>query len=207
MAPSSDFPLDTASSLYHPFPVKRSHLPLLVLVLIMIGFRYLGAKFPEVLPNFNPLPALLLCSLVFLKGAQRWALPLSIWILTDPVASLAQGSTVFGWHHLSIAAGLASVVIIALALKGRGLGTLFLGTAVSALSFYFLTNCFSFLTLPIYPKTLEGFIQAQWTGPVGLGPTWIFLRNLLAANLLFTSLFVLSMRAPFALPEPKTVNA
>lgn len=203
----TDFPLDTGTSLYHLLPVKRSLLPFLILSLVMIGFRYLGAKFPEALPNFNPLPALLLCSLVFLKGTQRWAVPLGLWLLTDPLVSLAQGYSVIGWHHLSIVAGLASVVFIALALKGRGLGPLFLGTAGAALSFYFLTNCFSFLTLPLYPKTLEGFVQAQWTGPVSLGPTWVFLRNLLAANLLFTALFVLSMKAPFALPEPKAVNA
>ena len=74
---------------------------------------------------------------------------------------------------------------------------------MAALAFYFLTNCISFVTLPNYPKTLEGFVQAQWTGPVGYGPTWLFLRNALAANLAFTGLFLVAMRPlRAALPVP-----
>ena len=70
-------------------------------------------------------------------------------------------------------------------------------TAAGALAFFFLTNTVAFLADPLYPKSWEGFVQAQWTGPVGaVLPTWVFLRNLLAANLLFTGLFLLGNRLP-----------
>ena len=50
----------------------------------------------------------------------------------------------------------------------------------------------SFATLPLYPKSFEGFVQAQWTGPAGFGPTWVFLRNAMAANVLFTALVLVA---------------
>ncbi|MEM9238283.1 MAG: DUF6580 family putative transport protein, partial [Verrucomicrobiota bacterium] len=74
-------------------------------------------------------------------------------------------------------------------------GTVLAASLVSALVFYFATNTISFITSAIYPKTAAGFLQAQWTGPVGaVLPTWVFLRNLAAANLLFTACFLLARK-------------
>lgn len=167
-------------------------LPALLLVSILAGFRVLGSAFPETLPNVQPLLALVLCSLIFLKGPLRWALPAIVWLLTDPVTSLLQGYPLFGWHHLSIAVGIAATVGIACLIRRKPpvSSRVLFGAAASAVTFYFLTNLVSFIGDPLYPKTLTGFIQAQWTGPVGFGPTWLFLRNLLFANLAFTSLFL-----------------
>jgi hypothetical protein len=69
------------------------------------------------------------------------------------------------------------------------------GAALCAVLAFFAMNCLSWLTLPDYPKTLSGFMQAQWTGAPHHGqPTWVFLRNPLLANVLFTGLFVLGQR-------------
>jgi hypothetical protein len=80
------------------------------------------------------------------------------------------------------------------------------GSAAAALLFYFVTNTISFWGLPeFYERTWVGFYQAQWSGPVGLGPTWVFLRNAVAANLLFTTFFLLALRPLSAyLPTPLT---
>jgi hypothetical protein len=170
-------------------------IPAILMVLLLVGFRVLGSAMPETLPNFQPLPALLLCGVIFLKGTQRWLVPMIAWVVTDPLTSLLQHRSVLGWHHLEIALGLAATVAIALRVRRSPTwSNLIGGAALSALAFYFVTNTVSFFVDPLYPKTLTGFAQAQWTGPAGYGPTWPFLRNLLAANLLFTALFSLACR-------------
>jgi hypothetical protein len=187
----------------------RRWFPAILMVLLLIGFRILGSAMPETLPNFQPLPALLLCGVIFLNGAQRWLVPMVAWIITDPLSSLLQHYPILGWHHLSIALGLVSTIFIALRVRqSQSWLNVLSAAALSALAFYFVTNSVSFFVDPLYPKTLAGFVQAQWTGPVGYGPTWLFLRNLFAANLLFTGLFSLAFRSfPVALPTPPHVVA
>lgn len=171
-------------------------LPALLIVALLAGFRVLSSAFPETLPNFQPLLALLLCSIVFLKGHQRWALPLAVWLLTDPVTSLLQGYPVFGWHHLGIALGIAATVGVAMVARRHPRALpLLASSVVAALAFYFLSNMVSFILDPLYTKNWEGFVQAQWTGPSGLGPTWIFLRNSIAANVAFTGLFLIARQS------------
>ena len=186
-------------------------IPATLMVLLLIGFRILGSSMPETLPNFQPLPALLLCGVIFLNGTQRWLVPMIAWLVTDPLTSLLQDHPVLGWHHLEIALGLIATVAIALRVRLSPTWTNLLGgAALSALAFYFVTNTLSFFVDPLYKKTLTGFIQAQWSGPdvPGYGPTWLFLRNLLAANLLFTTLFGLAFRSvPAAQSQPSPAVA
>jgi len=182
-------------------------LPALLLIALLAGFRVLGSTFPETLPNFQPLPAILLCSLIYLKGAQRWLLPLGIWLVTDPFASALQNHPLFGWHHLGILLGLAATAYLALTVARKpGAAVTFVAAGIAAIAFYFLSNTVAFVTDALYPKNLQGFVQAQWTGPVGYGPTWIFLRNLLGANLLFAGLFLIA-RASIPQLSTKPVEA
>lgn len=193
-----NFPLAPPTEILQ-LPSMNRWLPALLIVALLAGFRVLSSAFPETLPNFQPLLALLLCSIVFLKGHQRWALPLTVWLLTDPITSLLQGHPIFGWHHLGIALGIAATVGIAMIARRhpRPAPTL-LAAIVAALAFYFLSNLLSFALDPLYAKTWQGFVQSQWTGPSGLGPTWIFLRNSIAANVAFTTLFLI---AHLSLPQ------
>jgi hypothetical protein len=165
-----------------------------LLVVLLIAFRLITAS--GYLPNFSPLPSLLLCSLIFFRGKAAWLLPVGAWVLTDPVVSLLQGYPVIGGHHLSILLGLSGALVLGLALRGRaGNLQVLAGSLASAFLFYFLTNTVSFLSDPLYAKTLDGFVRAQWTGPEGFAPTWVFLRNLLAANLLFSSAFLAARKS------------
>ena len=185
--------------------MKREYLPLVILTAIVIAFRLLGAAFADTLPNFQPLMALVLCSVIFLKGTTRWVLPLAAWVITDPIVSLFQGYPLIGWHHLGMLIGVASVIGIAVYLKPRAsTGNVLFGTVAASLAFYFLTNTVAFFADPyaIYPNTMEGFVQAQWTGPAHLGPTWIFLRNTLGSNLLFTGLVLAAYHLPVFAPCP-----
>lgn len=166
-------------------------LPAVLIFLLLAAFRILGGVFPDRIPNVQPLLAVILCSLVFLQGSQRWIIPTFVWVITDPLTSLLQGYPVFGWHHLSIAIGVTSTILIARHARRDPSAAKVLGSAaLSAVVFYMLTNLISFASDPLYAKTAEGFVQSQWTGPAGLGPTWIFLRNLMASNLIFTALFL-----------------
>lgn len=191
--------------------VPRMHrwIPALLLVALLAAFRVLGSAFPEKLPNVQPLLALFLCSLIFLKGTARWLIPTIIWLLTDPFSSLLQNHSIFGWHHLALACGIAATAGIAWYARRRPTAFVVMGSAaISAGIFYYLTNLVSFATDPLYPKTVTGFIQAQWTGPIGYGPTWVFLRNLLAANLAFTGLFLLARQSlPAADANPSQIPA
>ena len=184
--------------------MKRAFLPLALLTVAVIAFRLLGAAFPETLPNFQPLMALVLCSFVFLKGVQRW-IPLAAWAVTDPIVSYLQGYPLIGWHHLGMLLGIGAVIGLAFLVRRRqSAGTLLLGTVAAAFTFYFLSNTVAFFGdfASIYPNTWEGFVQAQWTGPAHLGPTWIFLRNTLGSNLLFTGLVLAAYHLPAFAPRP-----
>ena len=77
----------------------------------------------------------------------------------------------------------------------------------AALTFHLITNGAAWLGDPRYAKTLTGLAQSFWTGAPGdVLPSWVFLRNLTAANVLFTGLFLASRlslpKASAAIPAP-----
>ena len=61
--------------------------------------------------------------------------------------------------------------------------------------FYVVTNVFSWLVDPGYVKNFAGLIQALTVGlpQYSATPTWMFFRNSVVSDLLFTGLFVLCM--------------
>lgn len=46
-------------------------------------------------------------------------------------------------------------------------------------------------TLYVYPQNFAGWIQANTTGWPGYVPTWVFLRNALAGDLIFTAVLLM----------------
>lgn len=186
----------------------QQRVPLLLLVVLLAGFRLLGAMWPELFPNFQPLTAIFFCGAAFLGSRGLWV-PAVAWALTLPLTNGMQG---FGWSTgiLMAAVGLGLTVAIGWRFRRqRALLPLLGGAALCAVVSYVVLNTWSWITLPDYPKTLLGFVQAQWTGaPHHALPTWVFLRNPLIANVLFTALFVLSQRrfgastAPVGEPVP-----
>jgi hypothetical protein len=73
-------------------------------------------------------------------------------------------------------------------------------TAVcSSILFYVVTNTIDWyfdapipFSIPLYPKTFAGWLQALTVGHPGFPPTYLFLRNTVLSDLLFTSLFLLT---------------
>jgi hypothetical protein len=178
--------------------MQRPWIPALVLLVLLVGFRCLGAAFSHEMPNFQPLPALFLCSIVFLRGTKAWALPVAAWLVSNPLASMLQGYSPFVHGGVTVAF-LALLLTGALALPLRKSPTPALvlgGGLVAALFFHLVTNVAVWAADPLYAKSAEGLWQALWSGrPTDLMPSWVFLRNLAAANVLFTALFLLARRS------------
>lgn len=176
--------------------MQRPWLTALFLLALLVGFRALGAAFSHQLPNFQPLPALFLCSIVFLRGTKAWALPVVAWLVSNPLASILQGYNPFESGGGVIVAFLALLLTGAMALpfrKSPSTALLLGGGLVAALVFHLVTNTAVWLAEPLYAKSAGGLWQALWSGrPTDPMPSWVFLRNLAGANLLFTALFLLA---------------
>jgi hypothetical protein len=185
----------------------QQRAPLVLLIVLLVVFRLLGAVSPEAFPNFQPLAAVFFCAAAFFGWRMLWV-PAVAWILTLPVTNGMQG---FGWSPSVLVALLGLVLAVWIGWgfrQKRALLPMLGGAALCAIIGFFAMNCLSWLTLPDYPKTFLGFVQAQWTGAPHHGqPTWVFLRNPLMANVLFTGLFVLGQRRMGVETAPAPVPA
>jgi hypothetical protein len=175
----------------------KRYLPLVLVVGLLIAFRALGSAFPETLPNFQPLAALFFCGALLAPGWRGLAIPFGVWAVTFP---LGVGHTANPLDFATTSIALLIIFFLGRSLAQRGLPTLLLGSAASAFLFHLITCGGAWITDPLYAKNLGGLFQSVWSGPVGSPlPSWVFLRNMTAANVLFTGIFVL---AQFRLPKP-----
>jgi hypothetical protein len=182
--------------------VNSRWLPLLLAAALLIVFRVIGSVFSETMPNFQPLAALFFCGFLLAPGWRGFAWPAAIYFLTYPLPALLQGR--IDW--LTPGVMLVSILSFgAMFLLGRKLRPeralpLLGGAVVAALLFHIITNGAAWIGSPLYPKTPLGLWQSLWAGPVGSPiPSWVFLKNLVAANLLFTAVILIA-RKPFAFP-------
>ena len=176
------------------------YIPLCLIVGLIIAFRVLGSALPESQPNFQPLAALFFCGTLLAPGWRGFAIPLGVWAITFP---LGVGHTANPFDFAITGLALLTIFFIGKSLSKQNLPILLLGSAVSALAFHLITCGAAWITDPLYAKNLEGLYQSVWAGPLGSKiPSWVFLRNLTAANVLFTAIFaVAQVRLPkFSIP-------
>ena len=175
-----------------------------MILLLLMAFRVVGSVFPQSIPNFQPLAALFFCGALVWKGWKGWAIPFAAWIVTYPAPAVFQGNESYLTAGVVISTAIAFAVTFFLgrSLSGRQMGAVLLGSIAAAVSFHLITNGAAWIFSPMYPKSTLGLWQSLWAGPVGSPvPSWVFLRNMMGANILFTAIF---LSARFAIPKQST---
>ncbi len=175
-------------------------IPALLLVFSAVAYRvttglliHSGASW---LSNFAPLAAIALCSAAYFPKRYKFSVPLVTLFISDAVINFRYGAPLLDPQILLRYFALAAVGCVGVLLQNRAsLKTLLPASIVGSTIFYAITNAFSWLSDPGYAKNLRGFIQALTVGlpQYSATPSWMFFRNSLISDLLFTLLFVLCM--------------
>jgi uncharacterized protein DUF6580 len=175
-------------------------IPALLLVFSAVLYRvttglliHSGASW---LSNFAPLAAIALCSAAYFPTKYKFSVPLVTLFISDAVINFGYGAPLFDPQIIVRYAALAIVGWIGALLQNRAsLKTLLPASIFGSTVFYAITNAFSWLADPGYPKNFAGLVQSLTVGlpQYSATPTWMFFRNSLVSDLLFTLVFVVCM--------------
>jgi hypothetical protein len=175
-------------------------IPALLLIFSVVAYRvtsglliHSGASW---LSNFVPLAAIALCSAAYFPKKYKFAVPLVTLFISDAVLNFRYGAPLLDPQILCRYLALALVGWIGLLLQYRAsVRTLLPASIVGSTIFYVITNAFSWLSDPGYAKNLAGLIQALTVGlpQYSATPSWMFFRNSLLSDLVFTLLFIVCM--------------
>jgi hypothetical protein len=148
------------------------------------------------LSNFTPLAAIALCSAAYFPKKYKFSVPLVTLFISDAVINFRYGAPLLDPQILVRYAALAAVGCIGVLLQNRAsLKTLLPASIAGSTIFYVITNAFSWLSDPGYAKNFAGLVQSLTVGlpQYSATPSWMFFRNSLVSDLLFTLLFVFCM--------------
>jgi hypothetical protein len=175
-------------------------IPALLLIFSAVAYRvttgfliHSGASW---LSNFAPLAAIALCSAAYFPKRYKFSVPLVTLFISDAVINSRYGAPLLDPQIFMRYFALAVVGGLGVLLQNRAsLKTLLPASIIGSTIFYAMTNAFSWLSDPGYAKNLGGLIQALTVGlpQYSATPSWMFFRNSLISDLLFTLLFVISM--------------
>ncbi|MDQ6808836.1 MAG: hypothetical protein M3Z64_05350 [Verrucomicrobiota bacterium] len=175
-------------------------LPALLLVLSAIAFRIATGMAilsgTGWISNFAPLAAIALCSAAYLPTRYKFTVPMLALLVSDIILNFHYRAPLLEPLMISRYVAFALVGCIGLMLQNRAsLKTLLPASLAGSALFYLITNSFSWLTDPGYAKNFAGLVQSLTVGLPDYGgtPTWMFFRNSLVSDLLFTALFVACM--------------
>jgi hypothetical protein len=132
-----------------------------------------------------------------------FALPLVALLASDIVLNIHYGAAILSFAMVTRYVALALIALLGRHLQGSRRPLEWLScSAIGTLGFYLLTNSASWLTDPAYAKTVAGWVQALTIGSPGYPPTWMFLRNSFASDLLFTMLIAVCLLPRAAWEKP-----
>ncbi len=146
------------------------------------------------LSNFAPLAAIALCGAVYFPPRLKFSVPLLALFISDEVLNYYYGAPLLDPQIVCRYLALVFIGVLALSLQNRAsLKALLPASIVASTIFYLITNIFSWLSDPGYVKNLSGLVQAITVGlPQDRAtPSWMFFRNSLVSDLMFTLLFVI----------------
>jgi hypothetical protein len=193
-------------------------IPALLLIVVVVAYRIVTGlaitSGTTWLSNFAPMAAIALCGAAYFPARYKFTVPLIALFISDVVLNMHYGFSLFSPFVASHYLGFALVGGLGLLLRNRAsLKTLLPASLAASLIFYVVTNIVSWAFDPGYVKNLGGLLQALTVGVPAYSatPTWMFFRNSVLSDLLFTGLFILCMhwgrtpapaRASSALPRP-----
>jgi hypothetical protein len=176
-------------------------IPALLLVFSAVAYRvttglliHSGASW---LSTFAPLAAIALCSAAYFPRKFKFSVPLMTLFISDAVLNFRYGAPLLDPQILCRYLALALIGCVGVLLQNRAsLKTLLPASIVGSTIFYAITNAFSWLSDPGYAKNFAGLVQALTVGlpHYSATPSWMFFRNSLISDLLFTLLFVVCMK-------------
>lgn len=175
-------------------------IPAILLVIAAVAYRVASGLLIHSgttwLSNFAPFAALALCSAAYFPAKLKFSLPLIALFLSDAILNSYYGASLFTPLVACRYLALVAVGCVGLLLQNRAsLKTILPASLLGSTLFYTMTNAFAWLSDPGYAKNLAGLIQALTIGlpQYSATPSWMFFRNSLLSDLVFTALFVLCL--------------
>ena len=149
------------------------------------------------LSNFAPFAAIALCGAVYFPPKYKFTVPLAALFISDIVLNIHYSAPLLVPLMICRYCALALIGWLGLMIAKQGsLKILLPASLAGSTLFYIITNVFSWLSDPGYARNFAGLIQALSVGlpQYSATPTWMFFRNSVVSDLVFTGLFVLCMK-------------
>jgi hypothetical protein len=148
------------------------------------------------LSNFAPMAAIALCAAAYFPAKYKFSVPMIALLVSDIVVNTFYGFSFFSPFVLSHYVAFALVGTLGFLLRNRAsIKTMLPASIAASVLFYVVTGMVSWAFDPGYPKNLAGLFQSLTVGVEAYSatPSWMFFRNSVVSDLLFTGLFILCM--------------
>ena len=170
-------------------------IPLIALFRVFLDWQPAHSFYATTLPGACPLSAVALCAGMFLPRRLALAVPLGILFLSDVAIDLHHHENFFSLYLLGRYGLLALVGLFGLALRRhRGPASVLGATLAASTLFYAASNTLVWAGSTVYAQTPRGWWQALTFGTPGFPPSYVFFRNELVSDLLYSMVFVACVR-------------
>jgi hypothetical protein len=167
------------------------------------------------LSNFAPMAAIALCAAAYFPKKYRFSVPMIALLVSDLVLNTFYGFSLLSPFVLSHYLGFAIVGMLGLLLRNNAsVKTMLPASIAASVLFYVVTGTVSWFFDPGYPKNVAGLFQSLTVGVAAYSatPSWMFFRNSVVSDLIFTGLFILCFHwgratepARVTSAEPRTI--
>ena len=188
-------------------------IPLVALFRIFMAWQPVGGGLhaSSWLPGFTPLAAVALCAGVYLPRRLALVIPMGILLLSDAIIDAHYGAHFFSPLTFVNYALLACIGLGGITLRRAagprlpGFAAVLAGTLAGSVFFYVASNTLVWLGAPAYPQTAAGWLQALTTGLPGYLPSYVFFRNGLVSDGLYSMVFIACVR--LTLPRGERIRS
>ncbi len=174
-------------------------IPLVALFRIFLAWQPVGTPLhPSWLVGFTPLAGVAVCAGMFLPRRLALMIPLGVLMFSDAVIDAHYGPQ----YHFFSDGPLANYALLAflglgamtlrrvLSTRTPGFAVTLGATLLGSALFYVASNTLAWIGTSAYAHTAAGWLQALTTGLPGYLPTYVFFRNGLVSDALYSMVFV-----------------